>query len=264
MKIAVAGGTGRVGRHVVEVMQERGHEVVPMSRSTGVNLFTGEGLAEALTGVECIIDASGGVPEGKDDAAAQDRDEAAAFFTTATRNMQQAGERAGVRLAVVVSIIGIDKLTTGHPAAKREHERAWLVGPIPVRILRSAVFHEFVPQVMEWGRQGDVVYMLKMRDQPIAARTVAETLADLATASDDGPAPGSIVEIAGPRIENLVDLGVLLAAKRRDPVKVEGVSGPTNPDSALYESDELLPGQDAIIAGPTFADWLEANSAGFQ
>jgi uncharacterized protein YbjT (DUF2867 family) len=264
MRIAVVGGTGRVGRHVVDVLTERGHEAVPMSRTTDVNVFTGSGLAEALSGVECIIDAVGGVPEGMDDAAAQDKEAAATFFTTAARNMQQAGEEAGVRLAVLVSIIGIDKLSTGHPAAKLDHERAWLDGPVPVRILRSDIFHELVPQMMDWGRQGDVAFVPKMRTQPIAARTVAEALVDLATVGDDGPAPGSIVEIAGPRVENLVDLCTMLAAKRGDPVKVEGVSDPSNPDSALYESDELRAGPDAIIAGPSFAEWLETSSAHVQ
>jgi uncharacterized protein YbjT (DUF2867 family) len=261
MRIAVAGGTGRVGRHVVDVLSERGHEVVPMSRTTGVDVFTGSGLMEALTGVERIVDAVGGVPEGMDDAAAQDKEAAAAFFTTAARNMQQAGERAGVRLAVVVSIIGTDKLTTGHPAAKLDHERAWLAGPIPVRILRSDIFHEFVPQLMGWGRQGDVVYVPRMRTQPVAARTVAEALADLATTgAGDGPAPGSIGEIAGPRVETLIDLCTMLADKGGDPVKLESVTDPTNPDSALYESDELRAGPDAILAGPTFAEWLERSA----
>jgi uncharacterized protein YbjT (DUF2867 family) len=246
------------------VLKESRHEVVPMSRSTCVDVFTGKGLAEALSGVECIIDAAGGVPHGMDDAAAQDKEAAAAFFTTAARNMQQAGERAGVRLAVLVSIIGIDKLTTGHPAAKREHERAWLDGPIPVRILRSDMFPELVSQMMEWGRQGDVVYLPKMRVQPVAPRNVAEVLVQLATAGDNGPPPGTILEIRGPRTENLVDLGAMLAARRGDPVKVEGVSDPTNPDAALYESDEVLAGPDAIIAGPTFAEWLETSSAHLQ
>jgi uncharacterized protein YbjT (DUF2867 family) len=252
MRIAVAGATGRVGRHVVDVLRESGHEVVPMSRATGVDVVTGQGLAEALAGVECIIDATAGPA---------DKEGAVAFFTAAARNMQQAGERAGVRLAVVVSIIGIDMVTTGHPGAKLDHERTWLAGPIPVRILRAAPFHELVSQMMEWGRQGDVVYLPKMRMQPVAPRNVAEALADLATAADKGPASGSVVEIAGPRAENLVDLGAMLAAKRGDPVKVEGVSDPANPDTALYESDELLAGPDAIIAGPTFAEWLEMNSA---
>jgi uncharacterized protein YbjT (DUF2867 family) len=252
MRIAVAGATGRVGRHVVDVLNESGHDVLPMSRTTGVDVVTGKGLAEALTGVECIIDVTAGPADGE---------EAKAFFTTAARNMQQAGERAGVRLAVVVSIIGVDKLSTGHPAAKLDHEKAWLAGPIPVRILRADIFHEFVPQLMEWGRQGDVIYLPRMRTRPVAARKVAEALADLATAGDGGSAPGSIVEIAGPRVESLPELGALLAAKRGDPVKVEGVSDPTNPDSALYESDELLAGPGAIVAGPTFAEWLEVNPA---
>jgi uncharacterized protein YbjT (DUF2867 family) len=261
MKIAVAGATGRVGRHIVDVLTERGHEAVPVSRSTGVNVFTGTGLAEALSGVERIIDAVGGVPDGMDDAAAQDKEAAATFFTTAARNMQQVGERAGVRQAVLVSIIGIDKLTIGHPAAKLDHERAWLAGPVPVRIMRSDIFHEFVPQMLDWGRQGDVAYVPRMRTQPIAARTVADALVDLATVGDEGPAPGSIVEIAGPRVENLVDLCTMLAAKRGDPVKVEGVTDRANPDSALYESDELRAGPDAIIAGPSFAEWLETGTA---
>jgi uncharacterized protein YbjT (DUF2867 family) len=261
MKIAVAGGTGRVGRHVADVLTERGHEAIPMSRSTGVNVFTGSGVAEALSGVECIVDAVGGVPEGMDDAAAQDREAAATFFTTAARTMQRAGEEAGVRLAVLVSIIGVDKLSTGHPAAKLDHERAWLDGPIPVRILRSAPFHDLVPQMMEWGQQGDVTYVPKMRMQPVAARNVAEALVDLATSGDHGPAYGSIVEIAGPRTENLVDLATMLAAQRAAPVKVEGVGDPSDPDTALYESDGVLAGPDAIIAGPSFAEWLATSAA---
>ena len=51
-KIAVAGATGRVGHHVTDVLAGRGHDVVPMSRSQGVDVITGDGLAAALTGVE--------------------------------------------------------------------------------------------------------------------------------------------------------------------------------------------------------------------
>jgi nucleoside-diphosphate-sugar epimerase len=50
-KIAVAGATGRVGGHLVEVLEAAGHDVVPMSRSSGVDVVTGEGLSEALAGV---------------------------------------------------------------------------------------------------------------------------------------------------------------------------------------------------------------------
>jgi len=247
MRIAVAGGTGRVGRHVVEVLQRSGHDAVALSRSTGVDVVTGEGLADALKGVECIIDAATGP--------SPDKDEATAFFTAAVRNMQRAGEQAGVRLAVLVSIIGVDELTTSYGAAKRDQEEAWLAGPVPVRILRSDLFHEFVGPMMQWGRQGDVVYLPNMRRQPVAARNVAETIADLATADESR----SMVEVAGPQVESLVDLGVMLAARHGDPVRVEGVSTPDDPDSVLYEAGRLLPGPAAVIAGPTFAEWLETE-----
>jgi uncharacterized protein YbjT (DUF2867 family) len=250
-KIAVAGATGRVGRHVVDVLKEAGHDVVAISRSGGVDVITGDGLAQALTGVECIIDVATG-PSPEQEAATR-------FFTTATRNLQEAGQRAGVRRIVVVSIIGIDGLTAGYNVAKLAHEEAMLSGPIPARILRAAQFHEFVGQLMEWGRQGDVCYVQKMRTQPVAARTVAEALADLATAPALG-VPSEILEIAGPREESLVDMAILLAARRGDPVKIEGVSDPNNPDSQLFEDGVLLPGPHATLAGPTFEDWLDSTS----
>jgi nucleoside-diphosphate-sugar epimerase len=105
-KIAVAGATGRVGRHVAAVLTERGHEVVPMSRSQGVDVITGEGLAAALAGVDCIIDAATG-PSAEQRVATE-------FFTTAARNLQEASQRAGVRRIVVVSIIGTDHFTAGY------------------------------------------------------------------------------------------------------------------------------------------------------
>ena len=63
-RIAVAGATGRVGRHVVGVLEARGREIVPMSRSSGVDVVSGDGLARALAGVECIVDtATGASPD---------------------------------------------------------------------------------------------------------------------------------------------------------------------------------------------------------
>src|SRR5712691_940953 len=106
------------------------------------------------------------------------------FFTAAARNLQEVGQRAGVERMVVVSIIGCDRFTAGYNAAKVAHERAMLSGPIPARVLRAAQFHEFVAQLVEWGRQGEVSYVPKMRTQLVAARTVADALADLATGSE--------------------------------------------------------------------------------
>jgi uncharacterized protein YbjT (DUF2867 family) len=248
-KIAVAGATGRVGRHVVDVLRERGHDAVPMSRSHGVDVITGEGLAAALAGVECVIDAATG-PSPEQEAATT-------FFTTAARNLQQAGQQAGVRRIVMVSIIGTDRFTAGYGAAKIAHERAMLSGPVPARVLRAAQFHEFVGQLVDWGTRGDVSYVPRMRTQLVAARSVAEVLANLAT--EPGPAGTPVTEVAGPREESLVEMATLLAARRGHPAKIEGVSDPADPGYELNENGALLPGSGAILAGPTFEEWLDSN-----
>jgi uncharacterized protein YbjT (DUF2867 family) len=248
-KIAVAGATGRVGRHVVDLLEAQGHEVVEIARSKGVDVITGAGLAEALEGVECIIDAT--TPPTPDEQAAIE------FFTTAARNLQELGERAGVRRIVLVSIVGIDRFTGGYNAAKVIQEQTHLVGPIPVRILRATQFHEFVEQLMDWGRQGDVAYLWRMRTQLVAARTVAEALVELATENKPVPATGAgpIWEIAGPHEESLVEAARRLAARNGDPVRVEAVEAP----DPLFETGGSLPGPDAVLAGPTFDEWLDAR-----
>jgi uncharacterized protein YbjT (DUF2867 family) len=250
-KIAVAGATGRVGRHVVDILEAEGHDVVAMSRSRGVDIITGEGLAGALTGVEAVVDAATG-PSPEEQAATE-------FFTTAARNLHEAGQRAGVQRIVVVSIIGADRFSGGYGAAKVAHEQATLSGPIPARVLRAAQFHEFVGQLMEWGARGDVIELPRMRTQLVAARTVAEALADLAT----GPAAAAsseaqTLDIAGPREESLVAMAKLLAARRGHTARIEEVSDTDDPTQVVYESGGLLPGPDAILAGPTFEEWLDA------
>jgi uncharacterized protein YbjT (DUF2867 family) len=256
-RIAVTGATGRVGHHVVDVLQEWGATVVPISRAHGVDLVTGEGLAAALTGVDAVVDAATPpTPEG-----------AAEFFATATRNLQEVGARAGVQRLIVVSIIGTDRFVGGglgdYYVAKVEHEQLALAGPIPVRILRAAQFHEFVPKLVEWGTQGDVAYVPNLRTQVVAARSVAKALADLAVDPGSAPAPPGTptLEIAGPREENLVDLAVLLTTRRGLPLRIEAVSDPSDPNSEVFESGGLLPGPYATLAGPTFEEWLEAELA---
>jgi len=254
MKIAVAGATGRVGRHVVDVLKGRGHDVVGISRALGVDIVTGAGLADALTGVECIVDVSSG-PSPEEAPATE-------FFTVAARNLHEYGERAGVRRIIVVSIIGTDKFSGGYGAAKVAQERAALAGPIPVRILRAAQFHEFVGQLVDWGTQGDVAYVQDMRTQLVASRSVAEALADLATDPASAPAPAGapISEIAGPRLENLPEMAARFVARRGDALRIEVTSNPDDPDDHLYPAGALLPGPHAVLTGPTFEEWLGSHA----
>src|SRR5204863_10188838 len=104
----------------------------------------------------------------------------------------------------------------------------------------------------------------RMGTRLMAARTVAEALASLATDAEaaSSQSPGEEVpEIAGPREEDLVEMARLLATRRGDPARVEGVSDPDDPDRELYEKGGLLPGPAATLAGPTFEEWLDAARA---
>jgi hypothetical protein len=126
---------------------------------------------------------------------------------------------------------------------------------------RRSRVHEFVAQLVEWGTQGEVGYVQKMRTQLVAARAVAETLVDLAT--EQGPvasAGAPMLEIAGPREERLGEMATLLVSRRGGPLKIEEVSDPSDPDHELLENGTLLPGPDAILAGPTVEEWLAATS----
>jgi uncharacterized protein YbjT (DUF2867 family) len=111
-----------------------------------------------------------------------------------------------------------------------------------------------VAQLLEWGTQGDVAYVPEMRTQIVAARTVAEVVADVATSEDE---PAGIVEIAGPREEDLPALATMLVARRGTPVKVQAVRDLADPDADLQAMGGLLPGPGARLAGPTFEEWLD-------
>ncbi|GIG65840.1 SDR family oxidoreductase [Phytomonospora endophytica] len=249
---AVAGATGRLGRHVVDVLTERGHEVVPMSRATGVDVITGDGLVEALTGVDVIIDCAS--------RRGPDQEAAAEFFRTAARNMHEAGWKAGAGLIVVASIIGADKATTGFLAAQQVHEEAHLDASLPVRVLRAAQFHELVGQLLEW-RQGDVAHVPALPSRLVSARTAAEALADLATDPDapNGHTPGTpFPEIAGPREETMSEVAELLGT--RIGVRVVPVDAAAFPDGDLAAEGAFLPGPHARLAGPGFREWLDAQA----
>ncbi|MFI6299292.1 NAD(P)H-binding protein [Nonomuraea sp. NPDC050790] len=247
-KVAVAGATGRLGRHVVDVLTERGHQVVPMSRATGVDLVTGEGLAEALTGVDIVIDVASWH--------SSEQEAATEFFRASARNLHEYGQKAGVAQITVASIIGVESATAGFLAAKKEHEALLLSGPLPVRILRAAQFHEFVGQLLDW-RQGEVAYVPALPTQLVAGRTVAEELVGVAL-DPRAPAAGApIPEIAGPRAQTMAEAAALLGARRG--VEVVAVDGAGMPDAELAAKGAFLPGPHAKLAGPAFQEWLDAQ-----
>jgi uncharacterized protein YbjT (DUF2867 family) len=225
----------------VAALEAAGHEAVRISRANGVDVITGMGLAEALEGVDVIVDVATG-PSPEQQAATE-------FFTTAAENLQREAAKAGVKRIVVASIVGVDRFTSGYGAAKLAHEKASLAGPVPATVVRITQFYELVEQMMEWGRRdGDVIEIPRMRAQPVAARTVGEVLASVATGEQE------VFELAGPREEDMVALAERLAP---DGIRIRAVSDPV--DGPAYEDGGMLPGPGALLAGPTFEEWLASR-----
>jgi uncharacterized protein YbjT (DUF2867 family) len=247
MRIAVAGATGNIGALTVAALEGSGHDVVRISRSLGVDLSTGKGLDDALTGVQAVVDAS--------NAPAVEKAETVAYFGGATRNLLAAEERAGVRHHVLLSIVGIHRVEGNpHYAGKREQERLVSAGPIPWTIVPVTQFHDFAAMVAGWTEQDGVATIAPLLVQPIAPADVADVLAEIAT----GEPQGRYVDVAGPEPQDLVDMARRTNEARGHALKlVPTWSGLFGPEMA---GNVLLPGDGARIAPTTFDDWL-AKSA---
>jgi uncharacterized protein YbjT (DUF2867 family) len=249
MKIVVIGGTGLIGTKVVNNLRERGHEVLAASPKSGVNTFTGEGVAEALTGAQVVVDLAN-APSWEDKAVME-------FFQTAGRNLLAAEAAAGVRHHVALSIVGADRLpASGYLRAKVAQENLIKASGIPFTIVRSTQFFEFVKGLVQSVTEGQTVRLSSALMQPIAADDVATALTGFALAE---PLNGT-VEIAGPEPIRMDELARRFLSATRDPRKV------TTDVHALYFGTELndqslTPGNNARLAPTRFEEWLSRYTA---
>src|SRR5881275_376138 len=175
MKIVVIGGTGLIGSKTAVILRQRGHEVVAASPNTGVNTITGEGLKEALSGAQVVIDLANS-PSFEDRAVLE-------FFETSERNLLPAEASAGVRHHVALSIVGIDRSDNGYFRAKLAQEKLIVASGIPYTIIRSTQFMEFLGAIAASSADGNTVRISPGLFQPIAADDVAAIVADVALAA---------------------------------------------------------------------------------
>jgi uncharacterized protein YbjT (DUF2867 family) len=247
MRVAVAGATGHIGALTVAALERDGHEAVRISRSTGVDILTGDGLHDVLAGVEALVDTT--------NCNATDRDSTVSCFGALTRTLLAAEQQAGVRHHVLLSIVGIDRVPDlPHYAGKREQEGLVESGRVPWTIVRATQFHDFAAMVASWTEHDGVATIAPLLVQPIAAADIAEVLAEVATGEPQGRYP----DVAGPHTEDLVDM-----ARRTNEVRGHRVrlvptwSGPFDTSMA---GEVLLPGERARIAPTTFDQWLAAGA----
>lgn len=243
MRVAVAGGTGLVGRHLVASLRGAGHEPVVIARAAGVDLLTGEGLSEVLQGAEAVIDVT--------NAAAGDADAAQAFFGGATRNLLNAELDAGVRHHVVLSILGLDRVEgNGHYAGKRLQEQLVREAAVPATIVRATQFFEFAEMVVSWTRHGDSALLPPLLIQPLAPCDLARVLAERAT----GRPAEATIDVAGPEPQDLVNMARRALAARGETLRLHpSWRGPFGTEMA---GEALLPTGEAYITATTFDEWL--------
>jgi uncharacterized protein YbjT (DUF2867 family) len=188
MKITVVGASGLIGTKVVEVLTGQGHDVVASSRSTGVDVLSGEGLADALAGADAIVDVT--------NSPSFETDEVLAFFTTSATNIADAARSAGVGHYVALSIVGVDGLPeSGYFRAKVAQETIITESGLPYTIVRATQFAEFTDRITESLTVESDVRVPDALIQPIPAD---EVVAAVANAAGGEPRNG-IVSVSGPR-----------------------------------------------------------------
>jgi uncharacterized protein YbjT (DUF2867 family) len=242
MKFAVIGGTGLIGSRVVEILDEAGHQAVPHSPATGVDLVTGRGVEEAVAGVDVVINLTNSPAFGET---------SPAFFRTSMDNLLAASVKGGVGHFVILSIVGVDQVPElDYYRAKVLQEDILKAGPIPYSIVRATQFMEFIDAILSWTADGETIRLPRTPLQPIAAADVSRIVAEVAAGA---PLHG-VLDIAGPDVYPLDEIGRMTLAAKGD-----GRTVVTDDSAGMYAAvhgDVLTAGNDARIAPTHYTDWL--------
>jgi uncharacterized protein YbjT (DUF2867 family) len=248
MKIVVIGGTGLIGSKTVAILRKGNHEVLAASPQNGVNTITGEGLKEAMSGAEVVVDLANS-PSFQDKAVLE-------FFETAGRNLLTAEAAAGVRHHVALSIVAVDRTDNGYFRAKLAQEKLVEASGIPHTIVRATQFLEFLRAIADSSADGNVVRLPPCLFQPIAADDVAANVADVAVA----PPRNGIIEIAGPERAPFDEIVARYLKAVADPREV--VRDPTAGYwGGQVEERSLVPLGDARLGRIGLDEWIRRSRA---
>jgi len=243
MRIAVLGGTGLIGSRVTALLRARGHEALPHALSTGVDLQTGSGLAEAVKGADVVVNLTR--PRTFDHTSP-------VFFRETMENLLLAAEDAGVGHVVILSIVGAGQVPDlVYYRGKVVQEEVLRAGTVPWSIVRSTQFFEFIERVMSFTADDSAVRLPATLLQPIAADDVARIVAGVASTG----AIGGVLEIAGPEVFPLDQLGRITLAARGDDRPVI-----TDPAAGMYayaKGPALIAGDGAVLSETTYRQWLK-------
>jgi uncharacterized protein YbjT (DUF2867 family) len=246
MRIAVAGGTGTLGRNVAGELRSRGHEVRVLSRRSPdypVDLVTGDGLGRALAGCDVVVDAS-------NDASRQ----AARTLVDGSRRLLAAEQAAGIGHHVGVSIVGCERVAMAYFRVKAEQEQVIEHGPVPWSLVRATQFHELVAATLEPAGRWRVLPVPHAALQTVASAEVARVVADVA---EGAPRLGR-VEVAGPEVADARDLARTWRSVTGRRALLIPVPLPGRLGRAL-RGGALTAGRPDVRGTTRFAAWLEAT-----
>ncbi|MBG6179370.1 uncharacterized protein YbjT (DUF2867 family) [Arthrobacter sp. CAN_A1] len=204
-------------------------------------MTTGEGLTDALLESDVLIDVLDG-RFGKGQRALDD----------GALNLLAAAREAGVRRAVVLSIVNADRAAFSYYRAKVRQEKIYQNSAVPSVIVRATQFHNLVAGVFDAGGKVGLLPVLKgAAFQPISVQDVAGALADAATHE---PAPTGVINIGGPHVLAMAELAriyrdVTGTTSRQVNVPLPGALG-----KFFTSGDNLAP--DSPVDGISFEDWL--------
>ncbi len=197
-EILVTGGTGVLGRRVVERLGSAGVDARVLSRggrpgTIKGDLLTGEGLGRAVRGVDTIVHC-----------ASSPLRKTRQTDLEGTERLLQAAASAGVSHFVYISIVGVDRVPSyPYYRIKLETERVVGGSAVPHTILRATQFYDLVLGAV---RLLDRLPLLVVPDgfsgQPMDAGEVAGHLVELALS---GPA-GRAGDVGGPEVRTLTDV----------------------------------------------------------
>ena len=215
MKVIVLGGSGNLGRRVVGLLLDTGHEAVAASRTSGVDAYTGSGMAEVFRGADAVVDCLNLVSVS----AATCID----FYDTTAKNIINTAEQEAVGHLVCVSIINarnpeINK-RMGYYRGKAAQEARYQNTKVPATIVRSTQWFELAETLLEQMKFGPLSVVPRMQCQPVAADAVARLVAS-SVESGKGAAVG--VELAGPEPRDMAQLARLISRNNA----ATGGSGP--------------------------------------
>ncbi|MGH2417629.1 MAG: SDR family oxidoreductase [Candidatus Limnocylindria bacterium] len=229
MKITVVGASGLIGTKLVEVLRSQGHDVVASSRSSGVDVVTGAGLADALAGADALVDVT--------NSPSFEADAVMAFFTTSATNLVEAARRAGVGHYVALSIVGVDGLPDSvYFRAKVAQEKVISESGIPYSIVRATQFAEFADAITESMTIENEVRVPDALIQPIPGDAVAGAVA---RAASSAPING-FVNVGGPHKITFEQLARDALARNGDETKTVVVDPEARYYGAALRTDSLV------------------------